>query len=129
MSKEGYIVKRGRFRKSWLRRWFVLSGTQIEYFKDRGQSSKGVIVLLPTTAVRTNELPTASAGASSRSLVSPSGLTRGASSLGLKGEDPYEGLGTAHFMCSWRQLALPVLQAECVYRSPCLAQPIPFYVL
>ena len=31
VTKQGYIVKRGRFRKSWLKRWFVLSGTQIEY--------------------------------------------------------------------------------------------------
>lgn len=92
VTKQGYIVKRGRFRKSWLKRWFVLSGTQIEYFKDKGAGRKGVIVLLPTTSVRHSEPVTGS----SRHLTLPasSSVRLATAQLALKSDDPYDGLET-----------------------------------
>ena len=54
LSKEGFLVKRGRFRKNWLARWFVLNGPKLEYYKERNRESSllGTILLLGTTEIQ-----------------------------------------------------------------------------
>ena len=51
MNKEGFLTKRGHFRKNFLRRFFRLSGSQIEYFKSESGAKRGTIGLVPTSTV------------------------------------------------------------------------------
>jgi len=50
---EGYLTKQGGAIKTWKRRWFVLKGTKLWYFKGKTDlSAKGFIELEATTLVR-----------------------------------------------------------------------------
>ena len=52
-DKEGFLTKQGGAIKTWKRRWFVLKGNKLWYFKGRTDTSaKGFIELEPTTLVR-----------------------------------------------------------------------------
>ena len=43
---EGWMSKRGRIRKAWKNRWFVLAGPRLTYFAKQGdRKSKGVVEL------------------------------------------------------------------------------------
>ncbi len=48
-SKEGYLTKQGRIRKSWRVRWFVLRNQHLSYYKAK-QSEKPIAVLNLTNA-------------------------------------------------------------------------------
>lgn len=48
-SKEGYLTKQGRIRKSWRVRWFVLRNQQLSYYKAK-QSERPIAVLNLTNA-------------------------------------------------------------------------------
>jgi hypothetical protein len=52
VHREGFITKRGRIRRNWLRRWFVLSGDRLEYRSEPGGRVKGVLRLQRDTLVR-----------------------------------------------------------------------------
>jgi len=39
IEKEGWLEKEGAQVKNWKRRWFVLQGTSLHYFKDPGVRS------------------------------------------------------------------------------------------
>jgi len=52
-DKEGFLTKQGGAIKTWKRRWFVLKGSKLWYFKSRSDTSaKGFIELEATTLVR-----------------------------------------------------------------------------
>jgi len=52
-DKDGYLTKQGGAIKTWKRRWFVLKGTKLWYFKSKTDlSAKGFIELEATTLVR-----------------------------------------------------------------------------
>jgi len=48
---QGWATKLGGFIKSWRRRWFVLSGMDLSYYKGPGRSLCGVIHLMEVTEV------------------------------------------------------------------------------
>ena len=41
--KNGWLVKQGGFIKTWRKRWFILTGQTLSYFKEPGQKEKGNI--------------------------------------------------------------------------------------
>jgi len=43
--KNGWLIKQGGFIKTWRKRWFVLRGQNLYYYKEPGQKEKGVIFL------------------------------------------------------------------------------------
>eukprot|EP00122_Pirum_gemmata_P005377 Pgem_evm1s4896 len=50
---EGYILKRGNYDQSYQRRWFVLKGNALFYFKSRQHSvPQGFILLLPPLDIK-----------------------------------------------------------------------------
>jgi len=52
-DKDGFLTKQGGAIKTWKRRWFVLKGSKLWYFKSRTDTSaKGFIELEATTLVR-----------------------------------------------------------------------------
>jgi len=52
-DKDGYLTKQGGAIKTWKRRWFVLKGSKLWYFKSRTDTqAKGFIELEATTLVR-----------------------------------------------------------------------------
>ncbi|KAG2382381.1 hypothetical protein C9374_005583 [Naegleria lovaniensis] len=52
VDKEGWLVKEGRFRKNWKKRWFVLSSNTLSYYTAKKNKLKGKIVLDGTQIVR-----------------------------------------------------------------------------
>jgi len=52
-DKEGFLTKRGGSIKTWKRRWFVLKGKNLAYFKTRNDlEAKGIIELEPDSFVK-----------------------------------------------------------------------------
>lgn len=45
IEKEGWLVKEGRFIRSWKKRWFVLQGDSLQYFTATNRKLKGTIKL------------------------------------------------------------------------------------
>ncbi|EFC41881.1 predicted protein [Naegleria gruberi] len=52
VDKEGWLVKEGRFRKNWKKRWFVLSSNTLSYYTAKKNKLKGKIVLDGTQIIR-----------------------------------------------------------------------------
>jgi hypothetical protein len=61
-SRSGYLTKLGEKTKSWKKRWFVLEGVQMHYFKaekdatKKGGEEKGVATLVGCTAEKLTDL-------------------------------------------------------------------------
>ena len=53
------MTKKGGCRTNWLRRWFVLKGTELAYYDETKKSKKGELSMTSTTDVRMSTAPTA----------------------------------------------------------------------
>ena len=49
VQKRGYLTKRGRVRKNWLRRYFLLTASRLAYFSKRLGVLKGQLELVPSS--------------------------------------------------------------------------------
>ena len=57
-DKEGFSTKQGGGIKTWKKRWFVLKGNRLWYFKGKTDTeAKGFIELEPGTLVRDESSP------------------------------------------------------------------------
>lgn len=52
VDKEGWMVKEGRFRKNWKKRWFILSSNTLCYYTAKKNKLKGKMVLDGTQIIR-----------------------------------------------------------------------------
>jgi len=58
ITKAGFLTKQGDIIQSWKRRWFILQGTSLKYFKDDKhlQKPKGIIDLITYKVKRITNL-------------------------------------------------------------------------
>jgi hypothetical protein len=53
-EKEGYLIKQGKIVRSWKRRWFVLTGSTLYYFKSKGDAEAAGAIPLQRCTVHVN---------------------------------------------------------------------------
>jgi hypothetical protein len=54
-----FMLKKGGSRTNWLRRWFVLNGSELTYYDEDRKTKKGSLSLLTASDVRASMAPTA----------------------------------------------------------------------